>query len=146
MKRRTLLTGLTAAIMLGLPSLVLARNGLSAVSMERLATCHPDLQRLILRVASVRPLLVVSGYRGRAAQEAAFAAGNSQLHWPDSNHNRSPSRAVDVMPLPLDWDDAIAAHEFGRYVKGVAFAMNLPIRWGGNWINLYDPAHFELAP
>lgn len=145
MKRRDLLAGLTATIMVSLPSMVLARPELSAVSLARLATCHPDLQRLILRVATAKPCLVVSGYRDKAAQDEAFASSYSSLRWPNSNHNLSPSRAVDVMPLPLDWDDTIAIHNFGRYVKGIAFAMNLPIRWGGNWLNPYDPAHFELA-
>ena len=31
--------------------------------------------------------------------------GRSKLSWLESKHNCEPSRAVDIAPYPIDWDD-----------------------------------------
>lgn len=76
----------------------------SQTSIERLQTCEPRIQRVMNRVVRTIDCTVQEGRRGQEEQEAAFNAGNSKLHWPHGPHNGSPSRAVDVVPYPLDWD------------------------------------------
>jgi len=87
---------------------------LGKTSLDRLATCHPDLRGLIraaaagidrgdLAWAGVTDMTVLCGYRGPEAQAAAVASGASKAPWPTSKHNRTPSDAVDVGPWPLDW-------------------------------------------
>jgi hypothetical protein len=89
---------------------------LGKTSLERLATCHDDLQALILDVAQcvdegdlfvagVRDIIVLCGHRGKAEQEDAFKRGASKLTWPHSRHNKTPSLAVDIAPYPLDYND-----------------------------------------
>lgn len=74
-------------------------------SIKRLKTCHPLLQLVMNRVIVAYDCTILCGYRGESEQKQAFDAGRSQVNWPDSNHNREPSLAVDVAPWPLDWDD-----------------------------------------
>jgi len=41
--------------------------------------------------------------------------------------------AVDLAPYPIDWDDEKRFIYVAGIIKGVAFAMGIPIRWGGDW-------------
>ena len=56
----------------------------STLSAERLATCHPDLQRLFNEVVKSVDISILCGHRGQAAQNFAFETGNSQEDWPRS--------------------------------------------------------------
>jgi peptidoglycan L-alanyl-D-glutamate endopeptidase CwlK len=102
-------------------------------SLERLRTCDPDLIRLFNRVVERFDCTVLEGHRGQEAQDEAFRTGRSQLKWPDGDHNRVPSTAVDVAPYPVDWHDIRRFDHFAGFVRGVASEMGLSIRWGGDW-------------
>jgi len=125
----------------------------SKQSKERLATCHPDLQRLFNEVIKHYDCVVLEGHRGEAAQNAAFKAGNSKLKWPHGNHNKLPSLAVDVSPYPVDWKNSKRFYYFSGFVMGLANQMGIKIRWGGDWDSdkdlddngLVDLPHFELV-
>jgi len=124
----------------------------SVVSQNALATAHPDLQRLFNEVIKHKDCMVLIGHRDQAAQDAAVAAGNSKTPWPTSKHNSIPSLAVDVVPVPLNWNDKSAFDYFGGFVLGVAGMLGISIRWGGDFgmnDNLHDDKfvdmpHFEL--
>ena len=74
------------------------------------------------------------------------------MKFPDGNHNKKPSKAIDVAPYPIDWDDRERMTYFAGYVKGIAMMLGIPIRWGGDWNsnndlkdnNFDDLPHFEL--
>lgn len=125
----------------------------SAISKERLGTCHPDLQKLFYAVVRDYDCVVLDGYRGRSDQERAFDMGRSKLHFPNSSHNSKPSLAIDVAPFPLDWRDKSRFYHFAGYVFGIANTMGITLRWGGDWDghrdftnNLFsDLDHFELV-
>jgi peptidoglycan L-alanyl-D-glutamate endopeptidase CwlK len=125
----------------------------SARSLERLRTCDPRLQRLFERVVAEYDCTILEGHRGREAQERAFQEGRSKIRWPDGLHNALPSFAVDVAPHPVDWNDLKRFYHFGGFVQGVAAAMGLPLRWGGDWDGdndlgdqrFNDLVHFELV-
>ena len=72
-------------------------------SKQHLSTVHPDLQLVFNTVLKVRDHSIVCGHRGEKDQNAAFNAKRSQLRFPQSNHNKLPSLAVDVYPYPLDF-------------------------------------------
>jgi peptidoglycan L-alanyl-D-glutamate endopeptidase CwlK len=117
---------------------------------------HPDLQRVVDEVIKYVDIKLVEGFRGRTAQNIAFAKGNSEKQWPLSNHNKWPSYAVDAVPFPVDWSDKAANLERYVFVAGVfhtvGIQLSLPIRWGGDWNsnndmrdeNFRDRDHFEL--
>lgn len=123
-------------------------------SRTELATAHPDLQRLFNRVIDTFDCVVLEGHRGEAAQEEAVRTGKSKLHWPNGNHNKTPSMAVDVAPYPVNWNDTQRFYYFAGYVKGIAATMGIKIRWGGDWDSdtdlhdqtFFDLPHFELVP
>ncbi len=77
----------------------------SQESFSKLSTCHLDLQVLFFEVIRTFDCKILEGYRNEKDQETAFAAGNTQLHWPDGKHNKQPSFAVDVSPYPVDWNN-----------------------------------------
>lgn len=125
----------------------------SRKSLAHLNTCHPDLQRLFNEVIKTHDCTVIEGHRGKEAQEAAFAKGNSKLHYPHGKHNAMPSLAVDVGPWPLDWNDATSFKKLAANVLAVAEQMGIHIRWGGDWNgdgianeNFIDLPHYELIP
>jgi len=102
-------------------------------SNKALATAHPDLQRLFKEVIKHMDCTVLEGYRDKVAQDAAVAAGKSKTPWPQSKHNSKPSRAVDVVPYPIDWSDKERFYHFAGFVRGVAAMLGIDIRWGGDW-------------
>lgn len=117
----------------------------SRASVERLETCHPDLQRLFHLVVAERDCTILCGHRGREEQEKAFRDGHSKARWGQSNHNFSPSLAVDVMPYPIDWSDRVGLEAFAAFVKAKAVELGLSIRWGGEFSGFFDGPHYELV-
>jgi peptidoglycan L-alanyl-D-glutamate endopeptidase CwlK len=122
---------------------------LGRTSILRLATCDVRLQQLVTAVAAdvdagvvpgVNDLTVLCGHRGEADQEAAFKAGASKLHWPNSKHNSTPSLAVDLAPFPIAWGDREAFLALRAHVKATAKRLKVQIRHIS-----WDLPHTELA-
>lgn len=117
---------------------------LSAKSQAKLNTCHSDLIRLIEAVAETEKCAVICGFRGRFEQEKAYMAGKSKAKWGQSKHNLKPSHAVDVVPVPLNWEDIPAFEKLGEKIMAKAKELGINIRWGRDFTNLKDYPHFEL--
>jgi peptidoglycan L-alanyl-D-glutamate endopeptidase CwlK len=76
-----------------------------------------------------------------------------------SNHNYTPSRAVDVAPYPIEWTDERRMTYFAGWVKAMAAKLKQEgkithdIIWGGDWNNntqvkdetFMDLVHFEIV-
>lgn len=120
------------------------KNSFSRFSEERLSTCHPDLQRLFRAVLEVADCTILCGFRGEKEQNAAVASGASKAKWPTSSHNSQPSLAVDVMPCPLDWNNAQAIFAFSKIVKQKAKELGIVVYWGGDWVTFKDRPHWSL--
>ena len=119
--------------------------GLSKTSRQKLNTCHSDLIRLIEAVAAEEKCTVICGFRGRYEQEQAYREGKSKAKFGQSKHNLKPSQAVDVVPLPLDWNDIPAFEKLGEKIMAKADEMGIKIKWGKNFKGLVDYPHFELV-
>lgn len=113
-------------------------------SVRALATCHPDLQRLFNEVIKTRDCAVLFGLRGKEEQDMLFAAGKSKLRYPHSKHNKQPSLAVDIVPLPLDWNNIAAFEDFAKFVKKTAIDLGIEVVHGGDWKGFKDYPHWEL--
>jgi peptidoglycan L-alanyl-D-glutamate endopeptidase CwlK len=111
--------------------------------MEKLKTCHPDLQRLILTVAARTPINVLEGQRSLVRQRELVASGASLTM--NSFHCKSPSMAVDISPRPLDWNNLRAFYDLADIVKREAARLGIKIEWGGDWKKLHDCPHYQLA-
>lgn len=103
---------------------------LSKSSISKLQTCHKDLQKLVL--AMDEDILIIEGYRSEERQRELFKKGLSKLQ-EGGKHNKIPSDAIDMAPLPLDWEDTKRFYEFGKRVVAKAKELGIKIRWGGDW-------------
>ena len=121
-------------------------------SKKRLKTCDEVLVFLFEEVVKYFDCTVLEGHRGKKLQNKYFKEGKSKLQYPDGNHNKIPSFAVDVVPYPIDWEDRERMTYIAGYVKRIALMLGIPIRWGGDWNgnndlkdnNFDDLPHFEL--
>jgi hypothetical protein len=115
---------------------------LTELSRQRLATCHPDLIRVVTPASKRFKLAVICGHRGKEDQDRAFREKRSKVRWPNSKHNATPSLAVDLAPLPIDWDDEPRFKAMAMVVLEVAKEQGVKITWGGSWG--WDNPHFQL--
>ena len=52
--------------------------------------------------------------------------------------------AVDVVPLPLNWNDIPAFERLGEKIMAKAAELNIKVKWGRDFTGLKDYPHFEL--
>jgi peptidoglycan L-alanyl-D-glutamate endopeptidase CwlK len=119
----------------------------SAKSRAALAAAHPLLQKLFNTVEAENPGLkfqVNESRRGRKDQETAFLKGNSKAHYGQSAHNWTPSIAVDVYPLPIQFKNLKPYRALNAVVAPTAKRLGIPIRWLGPVMGDYP--HYELHP
>jgi peptidoglycan LD-endopeptidase CwlK len=125
-------------------------------SRRQYATLHRDLQRICDEAIKIYDFVISEGFRGKEAQNAAFNKGASQKQWPDGEHNKMPSTAMDCYPYPVDWSSKEANTQRTVLMAGIilatAFHLGIPLRWGGDWNmdgdtrdeHFRDYGHFEL--
>lgn len=121
-------------------------------SLERLESCHVDLQDICKELIKHMDITVLEGYRSKEKQNKAFSEGKSKLQFPNSKHNKTPSMAVDIAPYPIDWDDRERFAYMGGLAKGIAAAKGIKLRWGADWNSdgnikdhsFQDMPHIEL--
>lgn len=122
----------------------------SKISKERLATCHPDLQAVCNELIKQYDFSVLEGHRGEQAQNAAYRKGTSQVKYPHSAHNKTPSLAVDIAPYPIDWDNVSRFNEMIIRFDTVAKILQAEgvidsdFVYGGRWAKLKDWPHIEI--
>ena len=118
----------------------------TAASRRRLSLAHPELQRLMNLSRDQIAFEIGDSQRGRKAQEKAFASGHSRAHFGQSAHNWSPAVALDIHPLPLDWNNIPSFVALSKVILPLAAQLRIPIRWGGSWTSIKDYPHYELHP
>tara|TARA_R100000995_G_scaffold66492_1_gene35256 strand:+ start:1969 stop:2358 length:390 start_codon:yes stop_codon:yes gene_type:complete len=117
-----------------------------------LSTCEDDLQKVFNEVIKHVDCSVIEGHRSEKRQNELFKKGFTKVKYPNGRHNSYPSRAVDVVPYPIDWEDRERFHLFAGFVLATARSMGITLRWGGDWNmnfqvddNKFDDfPHFEL--
>ena len=143
----------------------------SNASLARLATVHPDLQRVAKRAIELSEVdfVVTQGNRtvdeqkrlygkGRTADQceakgvpAIYARpGEAKVTW-TLNSNHIGGRALDVAPYVkgrIEWDDNGRLGlwpKIAKAFKTAAVELGVPIEWGGDWTKTVDRPHFELV-
>ena len=140
-------------------------------SLLNLSTADARLQRVFKEVIKVMDNSILHGERTTVEQYKLFKQGRLMVNerWviqdeskivtykdgiiKKSTHNYSPSKAVDAVPYPIDWQDTDRARYFAGIVTGVAMMMGESIRWGGDWDrdtdlkdqSFMDLYHFEVV-
>lgn len=133
-------------------------------SIKQLNSCQCELRTLMQSVINHMDITVLAGHRDEATQNALHEKGVSQLRYPLSKHNQSPSMAVDIAPYNalmeggVDWDNREAFAYMGGLVRGMAISLKQSghikhdLVWGGDWNSdgrvhdecFRDLVHFEL--
>jgi len=109
----------------------------SKKSKEKLAQCNTDLQMIFNKAITFYDHTVLEGHRGKERQNELYRQGKSNVQWPDGNHNKEPSDALDAAPYPIDWSNSpkntARFYHFAGFIKGLGAAHGIKIRWGGDW-------------
>lgn len=128
-------------------------------SLDKLAQVDPKLIHLFTNVVKYYDNTILTGHRNKEEQDAHYYAKRSKVKWPNSKHNKYPSKAVDAAPYPIPdnwgadhWKDLVHFYIFAGIVKYEAKRLGLSIRWGGDWNSdndfkdnrFEDLVHFEL--
>ena len=120
----------------------------SKQSTARLATCHPDLQKLFNEVIKDFDCVIICGARTLEEQQAAFKGGFSKLDGINKKGKHQVSKdkplsdAVDVCPFPIDWNNINRFKDLSKVVFKKAQELGLKITWGGSW-KMKDYPHWE---
>lgn len=125
----------------------------SNTSKTRLATADQRLQRVFNEVIRHFDCTILEGHRSAEKQNQLLTEGKTQVPFPKSKHNSTPSKAIDAVPYPINWDDRERQTLFAGFVLGIATSMGITLRWGGDWDrdtevkdNSFDDlVHFELV-
>ena len=121
-------------------------------SKERLASCDERLQDVFNEVIKYVDCSILEGHRSKERQNKLYDENRTKVKYPNGRHNSSPSKAVDVTPYPVDWEDRERQTLFAGFVLGLARNMGIRLRWGGDWDmdfqvmdNRFDEfPHFEV--
>lgn len=142
-------------------------------SLNRLATVHPDLQRVARRALELSPVdfAITQGRRtldeqrrlygkGRTAAQCVRVGvpeeyarpGEAKVTWvKPENGNHLSGRALDVAPYirgKLEYDDNGKLGlwtKIAKAFKDAARELDVSIEWGGDWEGTKDRPHFELV-
>tara|TARA_R100001082_G_C4342164_1_gene150640 strand:- start:265 stop:675 length:411 start_codon:yes stop_codon:yes gene_type:complete len=101
----------------------------SKKSKENLSGVDPVLKMLFTEVVKHFDCSVTEGLRSLERQKELVKKGASKTL--KSKH--IDGMAVDVVAYPIDYEDTKRNYYFGGFVMGMAKAMGLPLRWGGDW-------------
>jgi hypothetical protein len=113
-------------------------------SKKHLNTCDKKLIDVFNEVIKTVDCSVLEGHRSKDRQDALYKEGKTKVKYPHGRHNELPSRAVDVAPYPIDWNDRERFHLFAGFVIGTAKSMGIKLRWGGNWDMWEENGRWEV--
>jgi len=127
-------------------------------SLRHLNTLHYDLREILLEAIELYDFSVICGHRSEQEQNEAYNNGKSDLQWPESKHNKFPSKAVDIAPYyksepHIRWNRLYEFVYLQGIIAGIAKRHGILIRHGINWDmddelitdqNLADFPHLEL--
>ena len=116
-------------------------------SKDRLATCDKRLQEMadMMLSRSEFDLSVICGHRTEEEQNEAYEKGTSRAKFGQSKHNSFPSKAIDIIPLPLNWDVKDRRwQEMALNAMWCAGKLGFEITWGGSFKSMVDLPHIEL--
>ena len=111
-------------------------------SLRHLNTLHYDLREILLEAIELYDFSVICGHRSEQEQNEAYNNGKSDLQWPESKHNKFPSKAVDIAQYPIDWENTEEFVYLAGIISAIATRKGVKIRQGWRWG--WDYPHTEL--
>ncbi len=116
----------------------------SKYSETQLMTCEPEIRAVCRDAIQIYDFRVLQGYRTPEQHEEYLHRGTTTILYEKSKHSTNPSKAVDLAPWPIDWEDTGRFQHLAGIMLGIAHSKGIKMRWGGNWRTFIDMPHFEL--
>ncbi len=114
-------------------------------STRELDTCDKRIKKVLNEAIKHYDFSVLKGTRGKTEQNRAYQEGASQLMFPHSKHNSSPSQAVDIVPYPVDWNDKQRFHDLNEVIKKACNKVGEDdMNWGFDLWG-WDMPHYQLG-
>jgi len=118
---------------------------LSTRSLARLQGVHPDLVKVVKAAINNTTVdfSVVEGVRTLAKQREYFLKGKSKT----MNSRHLDGHAVDLAPWingTIDWEDSHGWSAVSSAMIASAYALHIPLEWGGDWHSFVDRPHYQL--
>jgi len=98
-------------------------------SRKRLKGVDDNLVKVLEKVVKYFDITIIEGLRSKERQEQLLSEGKTKLKF----GKHCEGKAVDIAPYPIDWNARDDFHYLGGFVLGMAAAMGINIRWGGDW-------------
>lgn len=131
----------------------------SKQSLDRLRSCHPDLQKILMKAINYYDITILEGIRTKERQEELVRTGMSKtMNSKHLDQGDGYSHAVDCALWPIDWNDRDRFVFLQGFLKGLATTMkekgeiSHSIRLGVDWNDdgnikehsFFDGPHIEL--
>lgn len=127
--------------------------------MDRLKTCHPDLQKILMEAIKYYDVTIIEGIRTKERQEELVRTGMSKtMNSMHLDQGDGYSHAVDCAIWPIDWKDRERFVLLQGFLKGIAVMLKKNgeithnLRLGTDWDNdgnikehsFFDGPHVEI--
>ena len=111
-------------------------------STDNLQGVHPDLVRVVRRALELSPVdfTVIEGLRTPERQAELMKQGFTRTL--KSRH--IIGQAVDIVPLPVDWNNPAPFRLVADAMKKAAAELGVRITWGGDWRTFKDLPHYQI--
>jgi len=124
-------------------------------STKNLVGVHPDLVRVVKRALELSPVdfTVIEGLRTKERQAELYAQGRDKpgkivTKSLTSNHfvneRTGFGHAVDIAPIPVDWNNPKPFGLVAEAMKKAAAELGVKVTWGGDWKTFNDLPHYQI--
>ena len=124
-------------------------------STDNLAGVHPQLVAVVKLALELSPVdfTVIEGVRTKERQAELYAQGRTTAgkivtkslvsrHF--VNEKTGFGHAVDIVPLPVDWNNPKPFYLVSEAMKRAAVELGVKITYGGDWATFKDLPHYQL--
>jgi peptidoglycan L-alanyl-D-glutamate endopeptidase CwlK len=111
-------------------------------STDNLKGVHPDLVRVVRRALELSPVdfTVIEGLRTKERQAELLKQGFTRT----MNSRHIIGQAVDIVPLPVDWNNPKPFGVVAEAMKKAAAELGVKITWGGDFKSFIDMPHYQI--
>jgi len=111
-------------------------------STDNLKGVHPDLVCVVKRALELSEVdfTVIEGLRTKERQAELLKQGFTRT----MNSRHIIGQAVDIVPLPVDWNNPKPFGLVAAAMKKAAAELGVKITWGGDWQSFVDLPHYQI--
>lgn len=111
-------------------------------STKNLVGVNADLVKVVKRALELSPVdfTVIEGLRTKERQAELMKQGFTRT----LNSRHIVGEAVDIVPLPVDWNNPKPFGLVAEAMKKAADELGVKIAWGGDWRTFKDLPHYQI--